>query len=496
MILCSFLDRIELKSRQIDITCGFLFKNDKRRILRLYRKVILTRIISRMTDIIYSLYIIFKVKVGPMPLSFVRDAITLSGLTGTKLKCDVIGKYYPFWWKITSGGKRSNYQYPTAIIELNAGTGEVYIEETSETVLGSGGHALELKANTPNTERLTVILIEEDQECYERLKRVIRRRWPDVHASEIKGSSVQSESSNIYLINKTLDEALKLIENLELGNALYFFDPLRSVEYTTIDQVASKRLSTPFKTRTEFMIFLFTSDWFLGRDNFTPLPCSNIERNWSKGKKASVLEADELFGNRKWKPYILNNNTIVEKKRALVELYRCRLHKWFRYVLPLPFNPKDDQIFHLILCSNYEDGIRATRNFYASMTGNPKYSPNNKNALVRFKYRHHSIFKNIKGRKRPLQWLFLWKIITQHEEGICDCECKDFIEIEPETTKREDCLKWLVKEGYLKQANIENAWGSKIEQYALDWRIVRERLGVDSPPSIEPVSPKDMSRLL
>lgn len=45
------------------------------------------------------------------PLEFVEDAICLSGLTGTKLKSDVIGQYYPFWWGITS-------------------TGEVYIEDT------------------------------------------------------------------------------------------------------------------------------------------------------------------------------------------------------------------------------------------------------------------------------------------------------------------------------------------------------------------------------
>ncbi len=30
-------------------------------------------------------------------LEFVGDAISLSGLTGTKLKSDVIGEYYPFW---------------------------------------------------------------------------------------------------------------------------------------------------------------------------------------------------------------------------------------------------------------------------------------------------------------------------------------------------------------------------------------------------------------
>ena len=78
-----------------------------------------------------------------MPLKFHNNAICLSGLAGTKVKCDVIGDYYPFWRKITSRGPRLNYQNPTAIIEMNAASGEVYIEDLGITVLGSAGHALE-----------------------------------------------------------------------------------------------------------------------------------------------------------------------------------------------------------------------------------------------------------------------------------------------------------------------------------------------------------------
>ena len=57
-------------------------------------------------------------------MGFVGDAISPSGLTGTELKCDVIGSYYPFWWKITSGGKNLQYEKPRAIVELYAATGE------------------------------------------------------------------------------------------------------------------------------------------------------------------------------------------------------------------------------------------------------------------------------------------------------------------------------------------------------------------------------------
>ena len=110
------------------------------------------------------------------PLEFVGEAISLSGLTGTKLKCDVVGRYYPFWWKNTSGGKSLKYQKPTAIVELNAATGEDYIKDTSETVLGSAGHALELKVNhlndpTIDTTNLKVVLIENDPNCYDLLKK-------------------------------------------------------------------------------------------------------------------------------------------------------------------------------------------------------------------------------------------------------------------------------------------------------------------------------------
>ena len=104
-----------------------------------------------------------------MALEFVNDAICLSGLTGSRLKCEVIGQYYPFWWNITSGGPRASFQWPTAIVELDAATGEVHIKDTKETLLGSSGHALDLKCCNPNTRNLKVVLVERDIECYNSL---------------------------------------------------------------------------------------------------------------------------------------------------------------------------------------------------------------------------------------------------------------------------------------------------------------------------------------
>lgn len=91
------------------------------------------------------------------PLSLVQfhgDAIVLSGVTGTKLKCDILAAYYPTWWGITSGGSSRNNPLATAIVEMNAGSGEDHIEETDETILGSSGHALQLKLESPNTSNL------------------------------------------------------------------------------------------------------------------------------------------------------------------------------------------------------------------------------------------------------------------------------------------------------------------------------------------------------
>ena len=115
-------------------------------------------------------------------------------------------------------------------------------------------------------------------------------------------------------------------------------------------------------------------------------------------------------------------------QNKLVELYRNKLHKWFRYILPLPFNPKSNQLFHLFLCSNYVDGIRMTRNHYVSLTDNPKYSPNNKETYKIFRRLYPELFSHIKPSERPLEWKILWATIRNHEEGFCDYKCQDFQE--------------------------------------------------------------------
>jgi len=427
-------------------------------------------------------------------LGFKGDAICLSGLTGTKLKCEVLGEYYRFWWGITSGGRSRSYQYPTAIFELNAATGEVCIEDTDETVLGSAGHALELKMrNAPDTDRLKVILVEENRDCYARLKNVVKRRWPTVSVEEAEGP-IASNSSGVYLLNMDIGGALDATEGIQLGNAIYFFDPLRSVEYSTIEKVASKRMGAiPFRTGTEFIVFLFTSDWFLGREDFSPLPCTSMESAWSEPERKTVLEGDALFGGREWRVSLLNSNSPGHREGDLVNLYKRRLYKWFRQVLPLPFNPKKDQFFHLMICSNYGLGVRITRNRYASKTGNPRYSPSNKQALGRFRKSHPEVFRGLAKNERPLEWKLLWSTVVDHAEGMCDSESKDLkekIRKETDQSKIQPALEWLEKRGYLVRVDMENGWSSDLRRYRLDWSAARQGLGVDPPPPLTPVPPK------
>src|SRR5207245_9025823 len=97
---------------------------------------------------------------------------------------------------------------------------------------------------------------------------------------------------------------------------------------------------------------------------------------------------DDLVGNYDWRLNLIRNESAKELLLRLVSLYMLRLHHWFRYVLPLPFEPKTGQTYHLFVCSNYEAGIRITRDFYTASTGNPRYSPDHKSAYSKFRSLH------------------------------------------------------------------------------------------------------------
>jgi hypothetical protein len=341
---------------------------------------------------------------------------------------------------------------------------------------------------------LKVVLVEENPTCYEMLKKVIQRRWPSVLEVEAEGP-INSNHSNVYLLNKGLEDAITAIDRIELGNAIFYFDPLRSVEWKAIEAVASKRITLFNLTGTEFLIFLFTSDWFLGRDKFAPLPETTDESKWSAEQKSTVLKADALFGCQIWRKYVLKKETIENKEKTFLTFYKFCLHKWFRYVLPLPFAPKEKQLFHVILCSNYEAGVKVTKDFYDTMTGNPSYLPGrapSQQAYAIFKKNHPEITQ-LKGNKRPLEWQLLWKTIKYHHEGICDRKCKDFRKAEPQTNNIKLALKWLCEKKYLRLLPAISVWND--EMYMINWKTIKGTLNIDRPPELKPVSSEEFVKI-
>ena len=415
-------------------------------------------------------------------MKFHNDAIVLSGKTGTKLKSEIIGSYYPLWWWITSGGASRRFMLPTTIVEMNAGTGEDYIEETKETILGSSGHALKLKASNQNTRDLNLVLVENDPECFSHMLNVINRNWPNL---EFSSNVVENNESDVILLRDHID----VINNVDLtiGNSLFFFDPLLYTPWSEIEKIAEQRITSYYIRRTEFIVFLFTSDWFLGRDKLVPLPKSRNESSWNEAEKNSVQKVDDLFGNVGWRNNVLTDVAIESRMKTLVKLYKERLRRWFRYVLPLPFEPKPNQTYHLFMCSNDEEGINITKKFYTDYSKNPKYLPDHISAYKKFVWLHPK--KRIRGSARSYEWKVLWRIVRNHEDGLCDKKCTDLIEKVSDVQTLVDSLEWLCSEKYLDK--IEHAsipWEKRPQLYQLNWNIVEERLKVKRPVELIPLS--------
>ncbi len=200
---------------------------------------------------------------------------------------------------------------------------------------------------------------------------------------------------------------------------------------------------------------------------------------------------DGLFGDENWRPSLLRKIPLEEKMRQLPDLYKRCLNTWFRYVLPLPFEPKPNQTYHLFICSNYEAGIRITWDFYVNYTRNPRYSPNNKAAYARFMSLKQDRVKQPIQRTRPEEWRILWQIIKNHHEGLCDVECEDLKEIQPDPVMLKEDLEWLFREGYLKLSeSFTNAWSNQPTLFRLDWDHVKKDLDVNPPTLLRPLKPR------
>lgn len=416
-----------------------------------------------------------------MPLTFVNDAIVLSGGTGTRLKSQILGNYYYLWWYITSGGPSKFHNWSTAFIEMNAGTGENFIKDTKKLVLGSSGHALDVKAKNPSSP-LKIILVEENKECFDHLKNVISRRWPNLQYSE----DVIDSTKDIFLLNTTSAKATRYISQIELGKTLFLFDPLLYTPWDELDFVARNQIKKYYQTGTEFIVFLFTSDWFLGRDEMVPLPSENSPDKWTSKQQEIVSKVDELFGNILWRPELLIDDAIENKMKKMVSLYKRNFQNWFRYVLPFPFKPKTGQQYHLFMCTNYEGGTYITNKFYTRNTGNESARPDNDRSFMHFRNIHR--ISPFKKSRRPEEWKILWKIIVEHQDGYCDTHCLDLRQAIPDYQRRKSALEWLENNGYIDRIyHLTTSWAVKPTFYKLNWDTVTENLQIKKPEELKPL---------
>ena len=416
-------------------------------------------------------------------LAFHGNAIVLSGITGSRLKSKILGIYYRTWWEITSGGSNKPIRFQNSIVEMNAGTGEIYIEDSQETILGSSGHALQIKGKNPSASKLNVILVEEDDRCFARLQRVIKTRWAHIDYSLYPPDH---DRDWVYLLRNS-SEVLDLLDGYDIGNTLFFFDPLLFTPWADIEKVAQRRIKNYYQTGTEFLLFIFTSDWFTGRGDWHALPDTIDESKWNEGERLSVQRGDQLFGSAEWRDCLLDSKPVNEKIDIMVELYKTTLHKWFRFVLPLPFTPRNNQLYHIFICSNYAVGTTINRNVYAKFTENKSYQPNNR--LTYKKFLEHHPEKKMHGSRRSTEWKVLWKVIKEHEDGICDVKCKTLTEIQSTLHLLNDALQWLKNKKYIKQIeNFSNVWPYHPTLYALNWDVVKQSLNVEPSKKFKPLS--------
>lgn len=427
-----------------------------------------------------------------MPLEFYKDAISLSGVLGTKLKSIIIDRYYKLWWKITSGGPRANYDYPTSIIDMNAATGEIFIKDTNEIILGSAGCSLDLKFNNWFKENpdISLVLVENNKECIIHLKNVIQRRYPQAKIIENIDAKDQFKDDCI-LIKKNIDDAIEDINLMDIrGRSIYFFDPLLSVNMDPLRKVYERRIGNPFQIGTEFIIFFFTSDWFSGREDFVPLPKSDIERDWSEEELNTVNLLDNVLGNNSWHQLILTDEKPIIRMKKLAEEYVVQLFELFRFVIPMPFMPKERQSYHLIFCSNFKAGASIITGFYEKLTNN-KWKPNNRLTFNRFSKLHRSDIVFLGGNQRPLEWKLLWNFIKNYNNGKFDMLSRDVYQIEENLYNVKKAIEWLEKFGYIKEYSIINYNGRDVGRYELNWNLITERLLLEKPPPFIPLTDKN-----
>jgi len=427
-----------------------------------------------------------------MPLKFENDAICLSGVLGTKLKSKIIHNYYDLWWRITSGGPNKYFRYSTAIIEMNAGTGEIFIEDTNETILGSAGSALDLKFNNRHffNPNLTLVLVEENKECVAHLKNVIRRRFPKANVLD-EDLNLDDLNRECVLIRKNVDEAIEAITQMGIkGRCIYFFDPLLSINMNPLKKIYDTYIESPFTSGIEFLIFFFTSDWILGRENFNKLPITINSEDWTSHEKETVDKLEDVYGDKDWYEQILNKKTNEERMNLLIKEYQKRLFRMFRFVIPMPFAPKEKQLYHLLFCSNYKTGASIITLFFSKLTKN-QWNPNNRLIYNRFRSKYSGRLNFPRGSRRPSEWKLLWNFIKYYRNGKFDKLSNDVQEIAGNDIEKS--FNWLEKEKLIRLFSKSKYLGREISRYELNWTSIKTILNLEKSDEFKPLKSRDFS---
>jgi three-Cys-motif partner protein len=427
-----------------------------------------------------------------MPLQFVGDAIALSGEYGSKRKTEIISDYYRFWLGVVA---RHQYVRSVNIIEMDAGTGELYFKDIRMTALGSAGHSLNLRYNSKDsfTRKLQIFLVEEDNECRNHMLKVIQRRWPKAALVNRTHNSLTSKDEHVVLFENTMDFLNETDDGQIPGMSLFYFDPLLSVDWALLDKIAAARIIKPYKTGTEFLVFFFTSDWITGRSDpyFHSLPQSDDEPSWTDEEKVSADIADRSFGGREWLQILSSSDTKKNMEEALVRLYKRKLRKWFRFIVPLPFVPKKGQIYHVFCCSNYDVGVGVIHSIYAKYMQPYGLSATNPDIYREFKNQHRSLEAKYSGNKKSPEWKVLWHVMRNCPDGLCDSECENLQTIAGGAQELERAIKWLRKHDYLRRIKIrEWPWNApKYPIYKIRWDTAEANLKIERPIPPKPLEP-------
>ncbi len=436
-----------------------------------------------------------------MGLEFKDKAIVLSGVAGTRLKTSVLGNYYYFWHKVQSGGEARSYRYSTSIVDLNAGTGLIYIDDEDEIIRGSAGHALDLKYATPDigTNNLRLYLIENDLQCRLFLIENMEEKW-DLHLTSRRDLDYPLLTNGSVWLFESEEHFLRFTGGgAMIERGLFLFDPLLAPEYGIIERVAQHRLRAPFQIRTEFLLFFFTSDWISGRTGFAPLPRSTNEAIWTEEEKATVNQADDVFGDRSWLTITSSGQNDGHIQNALLNAYVLKMMKWFRFVLPVPFQPRTEQMYHLLCCSNYEVGINAIKSNWAHLVSMHKgnliqsgVTDHANSVYPDFKRLHPELIRSLPTRmRRPLEWKILWQIAKSFVDGTADSFDRSLLKIVPDQSELDTILKWLADEHYILQvSNIPWAWELQepLCRYRAAYDVLSDRLGLSPLIPMEPLT--------